>query len=108
LTCDTTCANAGCSDTDDRIAIPGGQFARARCGDVYTICANGRQTTGTVRDRSETASSYEVGPGVQQALGVTGTFQGAIYRPGARQAAIDADPCCRTPQARPDAGTPTT
>jgi hypothetical protein len=99
FTCDSTCAKAiekGCSDSDNWMAIPGDKFTRAACGGIYTICANGRRTTGYVRDRSITATSYEVSPGIQTALGVTpgSTFKGAIYRPDAAQSAIDADACC--------------
>jgi hypothetical protein len=80
------------------MAIPSRQFNRSKCGDVYTICANGKQTTGYVRDNSHTKTRYEVSPGIQNALGVTvgQSFKGAIYRPGAKKGIIDKDPCCKS------------
>jgi hypothetical protein len=102
FTCDNKCDKAlekGCDDNDNWMAIPGDSFDRSQCGDVFTICANGKQTTGYVRDRSETATRFEVSPGIQKALGVTvgSSFLGSVYRPGAKQAAIDKDACCNTP-----------
>ena len=101
FTCDSTCEKAlakGCNDADNWMAIPGDQFARSKCGDIYTICANGNQTTGYVRDKSVTAKSFEVSPGIQNALGVTvgSSFKGSIYRPGVAQTVIDADGCCKS------------
>jgi hypothetical protein len=101
FTCDANCPTAlrrGCNDADNWMAIPGDKFTRAACNTTYTICANGRQTTGYVRDRSVTAASYEVSPGIQQALGATvgSSFVGAIYRPGASTDAINRDSCCHT------------
>jgi hypothetical protein len=101
FTCDSTCAKAlakGCDDADNWMAVPGSKFKRSMCGDVFTICANGSQTTGYVRDRSVTASSFEVSPAIQTALGVPvgSSFKGAVYRPGAKPATIDADPCCNS------------
>jgi hypothetical protein len=101
FTCDNNCSTAlakGCDDKDNWMAIPGNQFTKKQCGDVWTICANGKQTTGYVRDRSVTQKRFEVSPGIQQALGVTvgSSFKGAIYRPGAKQAIIDNDPCCKS------------
>jgi Domain of unknown function (DUF4157) len=100
FTCDNKCDAAltkGCDDNDNWIAIPGSKFTRAQCGDVFTICANGKQTTGYVRDKSETRNSFEVSPGIQNALGVTvgSSFKGGIYRPGANQKVVDKDPCCK-------------
>ena len=100
FTCDTKCAKAlkkGCDDNDSWIAIPSRQFNRSKCGDVYTICANGKQTTGYVRDLSVTKTRYEVSPGIQKVLGVTvsQSFKGAIYRPGAKKGIIDKDTCCK-------------
>ena len=105
FTCDTTCdrqlANR-CDDNDNWMAIPGDQFKRSKCGEIYTICSNGKQTKGYVRDKSITKKSYEVSPGIQKALGVPvgGTFDGAIYRPGAKQAIIDKDRCCKKATAK--------
>jgi len=101
FTCDNTCKKAlekGCDDNDNWMAVPGSQFNRSQCGDTYTICANGKQTQGYVRDKSETEHSFEVSPGIQTALGVTvgSSFKGAVYRPGAKQTTIDKDPCCKT------------
>jgi hypothetical protein len=101
FTCDTTCAKAlerKCSDADNWMALPGKQFARSKCSDVYTICANGKQTTGYVRDKSETDTRYEVSPGIQTALGVTvgSSFMGAIYGPKAKPAKISKDACCNS------------
>jgi hypothetical protein len=75
----------------------GGTYGLAVAATHNTICANGKQTTGYVRDRSVTESSYEVSPGIQTALGVNvgSTFLGSIYRPGAQQSAIDKDRCCK-------------
>jgi hypothetical protein len=101
FTCDNTCSKAlekGCSDSDNWMAIPGKQFARSKCGDIYTICANGKQAPGYVRDKSETDTRYEVSPGIQTALGVTvgSSFMGAIYGPKAKAAAIEKDGCCNS------------
>lgn len=102
FTCDANCETAlenGCEDNDHWMAIPGSQFNRSRCGQWYTICANGRTTTARVRDRSVTASRYEVSPGVQMTLGVTvgASFRGSIYRPGADEKIIRRDRCCNRP-----------
>jgi len=102
FTCDNKCTTAldkGCDDNDNWMALPSSQFTRKSCGDVYTICANGKQTTGYVRDRSVTKNSFEVSPGIQTALGVPvgSTFKGAVYRPGASADAIAKDPCCSPP-----------
>ena len=100
FTCDNKCDKAlenGCSDTDNWMALPGSDFSRSQCGDVWTICANGKATTGYVRDRSVTASRYEVSPGIQATLGVSGSFKGAVYKPAASQSKIDSDPCCKAP-----------
>ena len=99
FTCDSKCDKAlerGCDDDDNWMAIPPGKFTRSKCDDVYTICANGRSTTGYVRDNSSSQVSYEVSPGIQKALGVPlgSSFLGSIYRPGAKQASIDDDRCC--------------
>lgn len=102
FTCDNNCEKAlkkGCDDNDNWMAIPPKQFDLSKCGDVYTICANGKQTTGYVRDRSISKSSFEVSPGIQKALGVKvgDSFKGSVYRPGAKQETIDKDACCNTP-----------
>jgi hypothetical protein len=101
FTCDNNCPKAlekGCDDNDNWMAIPGDSFSRKDCGTAWTICANGKQTTGSVRDRSVTKSSFEVSPGIQNALGVSvgSSFLGAVYRPGAKQTTIDKDPCCKS------------
>ena len=101
FTCDKTGAKAlerSCKDDDNWMAVPGDQFKWSMCSTVYTICANGKQTTGYVRDKSETSSRYEVSPGIQKALGVTvgSSFMGAIYRPGVKAATINKDPCCHS------------
>lgn len=100
FTCDAKCDNAlekGCDDDDNWMAIPGNDFSYNKCDDLYTICANGKQTTGYVRDRSVTANKYEVSPGIQKSLGVKvgSSFAGSIYRPGAKQDTIDKDKCCK-------------
>jgi hypothetical protein len=101
FTCDNNCQNAlerGCDDNDNWMALPGNQFKRSNCDDVYTICANGKQTTGYVRDKSVTDTRFEVSPGIQKALGVPvgSSFLGAVYSPGAAQKAIDKDACCNS------------
>lgn len=80
------------------MAVPKNQFKRSQCGDVWTICANGKSTTGYVRDHSMTEPSFEVSPGIQKALGVKvgSSFKGSVYKPGAKQAAIDKDSCCNS------------
>jgi hypothetical protein len=100
FTCDNKCPKAlekGCDDTDNWMAIPGDSFSRKDCGKIWIICANGKQTTGYVRDRSVTRTRFEVSPGIQNALGVSvgSSFLGAAYRPGAKQTTIDQDPCCK-------------
>jgi hypothetical protein len=104
FTCDKHCKTArdkGCSDNDNWLAIPGNQFKNSSCGDIHTICANGKNTTGYVREKSVTDTSFEVSPGIQAALGVTpgGSFKGAVYRPGASADAIAKDGCCNKPSA---------
>jgi hypothetical protein len=101
FTCDNKCdkaLNKGCDDNDNWMAVPKNQFKRSQCGDVLTICANGKSTTGYVRDHSVTEARFEVSPGIQKALGVTvgSTFKGSVYKPGAKQAAIDKDTCCNS------------
>lgn len=101
FTCDNKCKTAlqkGCDDSDNWMALPAKGFAKAKCGDVYTICANGKKTTGYVRDRSERQTPFEVSPGIQTALGVPvgSSFKGAIYRPGVDPKTIDADACCKS------------
>jgi hypothetical protein len=102
FTCDHDCDTArtkGCSDSDNWMAVPRNQFgkiATTKCGQIWTICANGRKTTGYVRDKSVTNDRFEVSPGIQSILGVSGTFNGAIYHPGADPAKIDRDPCCNS------------
>jgi len=103
FTCDSTCDNAlatGCDDSDNWMAIPGNAFSSKSCNDVYTICANGLQTQAYVRDKSEKPTEFEVSPGIQAALQVSvgASFKGAVYRPNTKQATIDKDPCCKTPQ----------
>lgn len=101
FTCDSKCDKAlekGCDDNDNWMAIPDNQFTRAQCGDIWTICANGKSTTGYVRDHSVTEKRFEVSPGIQKALGVTvgSSFMGSVYVPGAKQSAIDKDSCCKS------------
>jgi hypothetical protein len=101
FTCDNKCSKAlekGCDDNDNWMAIPGTDFSRTKCGDEYTICANGKQAKGYVRDRSVTSNHYEVSPGIQKTLGVAvgSTFTGAVYGPGTDQGDIDKDTCCAT------------
>ncbi|WP_230473402.1 DUF4157 domain-containing protein [Dyella choica] len=103
FTCEAKCKDSlkkGCDDNDNWMAVPRNQFTRAQCGDVWTICANGKSTTGYVRDKSVTQTRFEVSPGIQKALGVTlgSSFKGSIFRPGASQQAIDKDACCNTPK----------
>lgn len=101
FTCDNKCDKAlakGCSDNDNWMAMPSNQFTRSQCGDTWTICANGKQTTGYVRDHSVTKTRFEVSPKIQKDLGVTvgSSFKGAVYRPGAKRSAIDKDTCCNS------------
>jgi hypothetical protein len=101
FTCDNNCEKAlkkGCDDNDNWMALPGDSFSKAQCGKIFTICANGKKTTGYVRDKSERPTPFEVSPGIQKALGVPvgSSFKGAIYRPGASTKRIDADPCCNS------------
>ena len=65
---------------------------------MWTICAGGKRTTGYVRDHSVTETRFEVSPKIQKDLGVKvgSSFKGAIYRPGAKQEAIDKDSCCKS------------
>lgn len=100
FSCDKTCEKAlekGCSDDDNWMAIPKKQIGSVKCGAVFTICANGKQTQGYYRDNSTTETRFEVSPKIQKELGVTvgESFKGAIYRPGAKQEIIDKDPCCK-------------
>ena len=100
FTCDNNCKNAlsnGCSDTDNWMALPNNQFTKSQCGDTWTICANGKQTTGYVRDHSVTQTNFEVSPKIQNDLGIKvgTTFKGSIYQPTASQKIIDKDSCCK-------------
>lgn len=108
FTCEKHCTDAlakGCNDSDHWMAIPGKrQAVMAQCGQTYTICANGKKTTGYVRDRSVTRKSYEVSPGILQALGLPlgSSFSGAAYKSGTAQSTIDGDRCCTpAPQTSP-------
>ena len=101
FTCDNNCATAlktGCDDNDHWMALPGKSFAKSKCGDVYTICAGGKKTTGHVRDKSERETPFEVSPGIQKDLGVSvgSSFKEAIYGPAAAAKKIDADACCNS------------
>lgn len=101
FTCDNKCDKAlkkGCDDNDNWMAVPKNQFTRSQCGAHWTICANGKSTTGYVRDHSVTESRFEVSPGIQKALGVTvgSSFKGSVYKPGAKQALIEKDSCCKS------------
>ena len=95
--CDTHCKDAlerGCSDSDNWLALPHSQWTRKQCDDVWTICANGKRTTGYVRDRSD-KERFEVGRKIAGDLGVPeDTFKGSVFKPGADPKKIDADPCC--------------
>jgi hypothetical protein len=107
FTCDTNCENgATCSDTDTWMAIPKSRFARRKCGQDLVICANGRFTHAQVRDRSE-REAWEVGHGIQDALGVSpySSFRGSIYA-NESDAAFKTDSRCR-PAAPPTGGTGT-
>jgi hypothetical protein len=101
FTCDRDCNTAvtkGCDNNDNWMAVPRNQFSTAiQCNDIFTICANGKKTTGYVRDRSVTNTRFEVSPGIQNALGVPvgKSFKGTIFKPGAAQSAIDKDKCCK-------------
>jgi Domain of unknown function (DUF4157) len=104
--CDNNCAKAiekGCSDTDNWMTLPNQyldkskEFKTSKCNNVWTICGNGKSTTGYVRDASDKHNNFEVGKRIKDLLGVTETFQGSLFKPGAKQAAIDADPCCNPP-----------
>jgi hypothetical protein len=83
-------------DDDHWMALPHLQFKQSMWGDQYTICSNGRFTSGYVRDSSSTATRYEVSPGIQKDPGfkVGDWFQGAVYPPGTGRGLIDVDPCC--------------
>ena len=101
FTCDSKCDKAlskGCNDTDNWMAIPPTLFKRSKCDDIYTICANGKKTTGYVRDQSSTKRSYEVSNGIQSALGVPvgDTFYGEVFPPGTKQTTIDDNKCCNS------------
>lgn len=99
FTCDNKCDKAlekGCSDNDNWMAVPNNQFSRKQCGDIWTICANGKQTSGYVRDHSVTETRFEVSPKIQKDLGVTvgSSFKGSVYKAGASKTAIEKDTCC--------------
>jgi hypothetical protein len=106
FTCDTNCSNAlkkGCSDSDNWLALPGKQFTRSQCNDVWTICANGKQTKGYVREKSVTKDKFEVGKRIVDDLGVPeDTFKGSIFKPGADPKKINQDPCCSKPSSTPE------
>jgi len=79
FTCDRTCgANQTCSDNGNWMAIPNSRFGYRKCDQDLVICANGNKTHASVRDKSE-REAWEVSPGIQQALGVSGSFTGTIY-----------------------------
>ncbi len=96
FSCDNNCKKAlekGCDDNDNWMAVPKGKY---KCNDELTICYNGNQAKGYVRDNS-VVDKYEVSPGIKNNLGVTEKqgFKGAVYRPGAKQEIIDKNPCCK-------------
>jgi Domain of unknown function (DUF4157) len=101
FTCDNTCSKAlkkGCSDSDNWLALPRNQFTRGQCGDIWTICANGKKTQAYVREKSVTKDKFEVGQRVVRDLGVPAdTFKGATYKPGADPKKIENDRCCSPP-----------
>lgn len=80
FTCDTKCENNhSCADDGNWMAIPRERFARSKCGQDLVICANGRSTHASVRDRS-VGEHWEVSLGIIDRLGVPrGTFTGSIY-----------------------------
>ncbi|MDC8757011.1 DUF4157 domain-containing protein [Janthinobacterium fluminis] len=79
FTCDKECDKGKtCDDNDDWMAIPNGRFAYRKCAQSLVVCANGGHTSGTVRDKSE-IEAWEVSPGIQSKLGVSGKFKGVIY-----------------------------
>jgi Domain of unknown function (DUF4157) len=81
FSCDLTCDKAkGCSDSANWMAIPHARFKFSKCDQDLVICANGRFTHVTVRDRSE-RKAWEVSHGVQDSLAVSpyASFTGSIY-----------------------------
>jgi Domain of unknown function (DUF4157) len=95
FTCDKRCeAGESCANDDTWMAIPYSRFAYRKCNQSLVICANGRHTNAYVRDRSE-REAWEVSPGIQSALAVTGSFTGSIYSDD-DDAAFKKDPKCRS------------
>lgn len=81
FTCDHDCdgaLKAGCSDSDNWMAIPKGRFTNRKCGQDLVICANGNSTHATVRDKSE-IEAWETSRAIPAALGISPDFSGAIY-----------------------------
>lgn len=81
FTCDNKCENnKTCSDSDKWMAIPNKRFARSKCNQDLVICANGKFTHASVRDKSD-RQAWEVSHGIQDKLGVSpyAKFTGAIY-----------------------------
>jgi hypothetical protein len=80
LSCDPEC-NKGiepCSDSDQVLALPNKRFAKSKCNQTLTLCANGRSTTVTVREASE-RNIWEASPGVAAKLGVPPDFKATIF-----------------------------
>jgi hypothetical protein len=81
FTCDNYCTTSltrGCSDTDNWMALPKSRFAKGKCAQDLTICANGKSTHAYVRDKSE-REAWEVSLAIPAALGVPPDFSGVIY-----------------------------
>lgn len=95
FTCESTCGKAlaaGCSDSDNWMAIPNSRFARKKCGQDLVICSGGASTHGRVRDRSD-KEAWEVGRAIPGALGVSPDFNGVIY-PSESDPGFKKDPRC--------------
>jgi hypothetical protein len=113
--CDNNCRTAiatGCNAGDRYLAIPSTiPNRRGHCGDSYTVCANGKNTTAVVRDTADKKTNpdhFEASPQVFTDLGALAnrSFAGKVYGPDTDAAVIAADTCCSpaAPAAAPAGG----
>ena len=101
--CDNNCETAikaGCKASDKYLAIPSTIPDRKKhCGETYTVCAKGKQTTAVIRDTADKRTNpghFEASPAVFSALGlnVADSFAGKVYGPGTEVSVIAQNTCC--------------
>ena len=94
-----------CDDSEQVITLPSGRFAKSKCGQTLTICANGTSTTATVGERSD-RNAWEVSGAIAKALGVEPDFHGSIYPEPTDPDMKDDRKCTPKPKATPSTPSP--